>query len=166
MTVHWLDPNARDRKMAILACEKTMGSHTHDVLTQVMENIHSQFGIEDKFTMTTTDNAGNSQKAFVQFVSGLDDHQEEEARVSEPEAEPADAHREELIADPLEQWFLTCGESPTGGEWRSCQVGNDWSDRRTSLFFFLIDVFLFLFVCFWCLLLVTDAVVGNGELAH
>jgi len=26
----------------------------------------------------------------------------------------------------LDQWFLTCGE------WRSCQVGNDWSDSRTT----------------------------------
>ena len=28
----------------------------------------------------------------------------------------------------LEQWFLTCGKFPNGGEWRSCQVGNDRSD--------------------------------------
>ena len=27
---------------------------------------------------------------------------------------------------------LTCGEFPTGGEWRSCQVGNDRSDSRTT----------------------------------
>jgi len=32
----------------------------------------------------------------------------------------------------LEQWFLTCGEFSTGGEWRSCQVGNDRSDSRTT----------------------------------
>jgi len=23
----------------------------------------------------------------------------------------------------LDQWFLTCGEFPTVGEWRTCQVG-------------------------------------------
>jgi len=34
--------------------------------------------------------------------------------------------------DELEQWFLTCGEFPTGWEWRSCQVGNDRSDSRTT----------------------------------
>lgn len=51
MTVHWLDPNTRVRKMAVLACERIMGSHTYDVLAQVMANIHSQFGIEDKVTM-------------------------------------------------------------------------------------------------------------------
>jgi len=32
----------------------------------------------------------------------------------------------------IEQWFLTCGEFPTGGEWRSCQVGNDRSDSWTT----------------------------------
>ena len=38
----------------------------------------------------------------------------------------------------LGQWFLTCGEFPTGGEWRSCQVGNDQSDRRTTTLKFII----------------------------
>jgi len=38
----------------------------------------------------------------------------------------------EKCVDPLNQWFLTCGEFPTGGEWRSCQVGNDRSDSRTT----------------------------------
>lgn len=102
MTVHWLDPNTRDRKMAVLTCERIKGSHTHDVFAQVMANIHSQFGIEDKVTMIITDNAANFQKAFVQFVSDLDDHQEEEARAPEPEAESADARLEMLIADPPE----------------------------------------------------------------
>ncbi|KAF2365032.1 Zinc finger BED-type [Trinorchestia longiramus] len=105
MTVHWLDPNTRDRKMAVLACKRIMGSHSNDVLAQVMDNIHRQFGIEDKVTITTTDNAANFKEAFVQFVSDLDDHQEEDARVPQPEAErpdPADAQLEELIADPPE----------------------------------------------------------------
>jgi len=30
------------------------------------------------------------------------------------------------------EWFLTCGEFPTGGEGRSCQVENDRSDSRTT----------------------------------
>jgi len=37
-----------------------------------------------------------------------------------------------LLSHRLGQWFLTCGEFPTGGEWRSCQVGNDRSDSRTT----------------------------------
>lgn len=102
MTVHWLDPITRDRKMAVLACKRIMGSHTHDVLGQVMENIHSQFGIEAKVTMTTTDNAANFQKAFVQFSSDFNVHQKEEACVPKAEDEPADAHLEELIANPEE----------------------------------------------------------------
>jgi len=38
----------------------------------------------------------------------------------------------DTFTDSLAQWFLTCGELPTGGEWRSCQVGNDRSDSRTT----------------------------------
>ncbi|XP_045122606.1 uncharacterized protein LOC123511056 [Portunus trituberculatus] len=116
MTVHWLDPDTRDRKIAVLTCKRIMGSHT-----QVMENILSQFGIEDKVTMqvielfvskslsvislmkTTTDNAANFQKVFVQFDSDVDDHQGEKTRAPESEVEPSNApDLEELIADPPE----------------------------------------------------------------
>ncbi|KAF2353120.1 Ribonuclease H-like domain [Trinorchestia longiramus] len=122
VTVHWLDPNTRDRKMAVMACERIMGSHTHDALTQVM-NIHRQFGIEDKVTMITTDNAAKLKKTFVQFVSDLDDHQEEEACSLEPEGlEPADAPLGELIADSLqcqgntELEFIAFDDMEKGGE--------------------------------------------------
>jgi len=37
-----------------------------------------------------------------------------------------------LALTGLGQWFLTCGKFPTGGEWQSCQVGNDRSDSRTT----------------------------------
>lgn len=45
MIVHWQVPNNRVQDEAVLACERIMGSHTHDALAQAMENIHSQFGI-------------------------------------------------------------------------------------------------------------------------
>lgn len=51
MTVHWLDPETRERNMGVLACERLKGSHTHEVLARAMNNIHSQFGIEEKVTM-------------------------------------------------------------------------------------------------------------------
>ena len=43
---------------------------------------------------------------------------------------PVSCHQ--MVVNPLDQWFLTCGEFPIGGEWRSCQVGNDRSDSRTT----------------------------------
>ena len=65
------------------------------------------------------------------------------------------------------KWFLTCGEFPTGGEWRSCQVGNDRSDSRTTASKFNTSHSNVIF----CqrpksILSKTDAVVGNGELAR
>jgi len=43
-----------------------------------------------------------------------------------------DHQGKEMQQNALIQWFLTCGEFPTGGEWRSCQMGNDWLDSRTT----------------------------------
>ena len=41
--------------------------------------------------------------------------------------------QDKIALDSLKQWFLTCGEFPTGGEWRSCQAGNDQSDSTEPL---------------------------------
>ena len=61
----------------------------------------------------------------------------------------------------LEQWFLTCGKFPTGGEWRSSQVGNDRSDSRATASKFNtshpnVDL----------LYKSQPFTLGNGELAH
>jgi hypothetical protein len=51
---------------------------------------------------TTTDNAANFKKAFVLFATVLLEEEEVPLPAAEPEADPADAQLEELIADPPE----------------------------------------------------------------
>ncbi|MPC12629.1 hypothetical protein E2C01_005334 [Portunus trituberculatus] len=59
--------------------------------------------MKEILTRTTTDNAANFQKVFVQFDSDVDDHQGEKTRAPESEVEPSNApDLEELIADPPE----------------------------------------------------------------
>lgn len=55
-----------------MACVRLLGSHTYEVLAEAIERIHVDFKIENKVTMTTTDNARNFAKAFVQFGSECD----------------------------------------------------------------------------------------------
>lgn len=66
-TVHWLDPETRERKQAVLACMRLKGSHTFNVLAHALSEIHSKFQLQDKVRRTTTDNGSNFVKAFVHF---------------------------------------------------------------------------------------------------
>ena len=68
VTVHWLDPETRERKQAVLACRRLKGSHTFDVLAHAISEIHSKFQLQDKVRRTTTDNGSNFVKAFVHFA--------------------------------------------------------------------------------------------------
>ena len=81
VTVHWLDPETRERKQAVLACRRLKGSHTFDVLAHAISEIHSKFQLQDKVRRTTTDNGSNFVKAFVHFGADAD---------VLPEVEPGD----------------------------------------------------------------------------
>ena len=67
MTAHWLDPVTRTREHAVLAFSRLRGHHTSDVLAQAMVGVHAKFNIQQKVTRTTTDNASNFVKAFVDY---------------------------------------------------------------------------------------------------
>ena len=73
MTVHWLDLKTRSRKHAVLACCRIKGHHTYDVLAETISSVHCKFNLlQDKVTRTTTDNAKNFAKAFIQFSNAAD----------------------------------------------------------------------------------------------
>lgn len=72
MTAHWIDEKTLARKHAVLACSRLTGSHTYEMLADAMTTVHSKFGLQDKVRRTTTDNASNFIKAFVQFSSKPD----------------------------------------------------------------------------------------------
>ena len=58
VTAHWIDDVTLERSAA-LACKRLKGRHTYDVLAEKLEDIHSEYDIQAKITMTTTDSGSN-----------------------------------------------------------------------------------------------------------
>jgi len=67
VTAHWIDPISLERCSVALACKQLKGSHTFDVMACALNEIHSEFGIQNKVVRTTTDNGSNFIKAFRMF---------------------------------------------------------------------------------------------------
>ena len=57
VTVHWLD--GYERKSAVLACKRIIGSHTYDNLSKHLEEVIAEYGLQSKST-----HAGETVKKF------------------------------------------------------------------------------------------------------
>ena len=52
VTAHWMDTKTREREMAILACKRLLGRHTHTHLGAQLARIHEEFELDlDKLVM-------------------------------------------------------------------------------------------------------------------
>ena len=98
VTLHWIDPASRQRKQAVLACQRLFGSHTFDVLARALSEIHCKFGIADKVRRTTTDNAANFVKAFVQFGDPVQEMPGDDRPAGAEDGDPDDLV--DLLRDP------------------------------------------------------------------
>uniref|UniRef100_A0AAZ1XY44 HAT C-terminal dimerisation domain-containing protein n=1 Tax=Oreochromis aureus TaxID=47969 RepID=A0AAZ1XY44_OREAU len=78
MTAHWIDPSTFVRGHAALACKRVRGRHTHDVIGNEIEQVHSAYGLNSKVTTTVTDNRSNFIKAFRMFQKSDSDEELEE----------------------------------------------------------------------------------------
>lgn len=57
-----------------IACKRFSGSHTHDRIAIILNEIHSKYEItNEKLMATVTDNGSNFVKAFQKFGVHLDD---------------------------------------------------------------------------------------------
>ena len=54
VTAHWLDHDSLKRCSAALACKQLRGSHTFDVVANVLNDIHSEFEIRETIQRTTS----------------------------------------------------------------------------------------------------------------
>ncbi|XP_077364256.1 uncharacterized protein LOC144008073 isoform X4 [Festucalex cinctus] len=83
VTVHWIDWFSLKRKKATLACRELKSGQTHQLLREVIHDIHQEFGIVKKVVATTTDSGANYVAAFNDFGEPLEKEvvQEEDEEV-------------------------------------------------------------------------------------
>ncbi|KYN21167.1 hypothetical protein ALC57_06461 [Trachymyrmex cornetzi] len=65
VTVHWIDEKSLKRISYAIACRRFSGSHTHDRIANILNEIHLKYEItREKLIATVTDNGSNFVKAF------------------------------------------------------------------------------------------------------
>lgn len=101
-TVHWINGYNLERESAALACRRFLSTHTYSRIAELLEEIHTEFGLTaDNIVATVTDNASNLAKAFREFnITAVSDAKEE---VEELEQELS-----YLIIDPEEEDTSGC----------------------------------------------------------
>lgn len=68
VTCHWINPVTYERRSAALACRRFSGTHSFDRIAELIDDIHSTFGLRsEKITATVTDNGSNFIKAFKEY---------------------------------------------------------------------------------------------------
>lgn len=82
VTAHWICPITLARKSAALACRKMVGRHTYDVLADIIETVLNEYNILAKTTTAVTDNAANFVKAFKEFSTENNIHDDEDEEFS------------------------------------------------------------------------------------
>lgn len=88
VTIHWINQETLTICSGALACCRIKGRHTYDVLAEMLENVHRDFNIKDKVTVTTTDNGSNFVKAFSVFAEvqrTIPDREEDDEEEEEEE---------------------------------------------------------------------------------
>ncbi|KAI2645943.1 hypothetical protein H4Q32_025296 [Labeo rohita] len=56
VTIHWINQETLRICSGASACRRIIGRRTYDVLAEMLEDVHRDFNIKDKVTVTTTDN--------------------------------------------------------------------------------------------------------------
>jgi len=79
VTAHWIKPDATERESVVLACRPFPSPHTCDHVGELLDEIHSEFGLSnEKIVATVTDNGSNVVKAYEEFgISVIADEENE-----------------------------------------------------------------------------------------
>ncbi|XDV31582.1 hypothetical protein PO909_002569 [Leuciscus waleckii] len=86
VTIHWINQEILSICSGALACRTIIGRHTYEVLAEILQDVHRDFNIKDKVTVTTTDNGSNFVKAFNVFAEvqrTIQDREEEDEEEEE-----------------------------------------------------------------------------------
>ncbi|KAJ8706986.1 hypothetical protein PYW08_011120 [Mythimna loreyi] len=72
VTAHWITSDLQ-RESKTLACRRFKGTHSYDRIAVLLEDIHSEFGLDSRKVLSTiTDNGSNFVKAFAEFGVEID----------------------------------------------------------------------------------------------
>ncbi|KAK9529991.1 hypothetical protein VZT92_011531 [Zoarces viviparus] len=68
VTAHWIKPDSTERESVVLACRHFPSPHNYNRIAEILEEIHSEFGLSNEnIIATVTDNGSNFVKAFKEF---------------------------------------------------------------------------------------------------
>jgi len=73
VTVHWLSQDTFERKSGALAIRRLFCSRTCNLITDKLQDIHSEYGIKSKVVNITTDCGSNFIKPFSVFLPSEDE---------------------------------------------------------------------------------------------
>ncbi|XP_069381208.1 E3 SUMO-protein ligase ZBED1-like [Paralichthys olivaceus] len=107
VTIHWINQENLSICSGALACRRIIGRHTYDVLAEMLEDVHRDFNIKDKVTVTTTDNGSNFVKAFSVFAEVQRTIQDrEEEYEEEEEGHPVFINVTDILHEEEEDYSL------------------------------------------------------------
>ena len=68
VTAHWIKPDSTERESFVLACRHFPSPHNYNRIAEILEEIHSEFGLSNEnIIATVTANGSNFVKAFKEF---------------------------------------------------------------------------------------------------
>ncbi|KAK9533152.1 hypothetical protein VZT92_008328 [Zoarces viviparus] len=68
VTAHWIKPDSTERESVVLACRHFPSPHNYNRIAEILEKIHSEFGLSNEnIIATVTDNGSNFVKTFKEF---------------------------------------------------------------------------------------------------
>ncbi|KAL0153378.1 hypothetical protein M9458_051297 [Cirrhinus mrigala] len=79
VTAHWVHNDTLERQSVKLACRHFPSPHTYNRIAEVLDEIHSEFGLSHEcIVATVTDNRSNFVKAFKEFSITIEEQDEED----------------------------------------------------------------------------------------
>ncbi len=113
VTIHRINQETLSISSGALACRRIIGRHTYDVLAEMLEDVHRDFNIKDKVTVTTTDNGSNFVKAFSVFAEVQrtiqdteEDDDDDEEEEEEEEGHPVFINVSDMLKETEEDYSL------------------------------------------------------------
>lgn len=99
VTCHWIDQTSLERCSAVLACWRLKCPHTFDIHAAALEDIHTEYQIRDKVTMTTTESGSNFLKTFWVYGKSKEDASAQEEISPEDDSDDEEVQYQDVASN-------------------------------------------------------------------